>query len=399
MLLPLLMPFLLLASLLSAVPSLALAAPAVELAPDAPARYVVRPGDTLWDVAGRFLREPWRWPEVWDGNPDIADPDRLHPGDVLQLSHRDGRPRVGIAPQDGELRTVKLRPRVRVTELDRAIPAIPVNAVAAFLQRPVVTDPGDIDDAPYVVGFPSGRLLAGAGDAIHVRRLLVADGDRYEVLRPGQAYRDPETGEVLGFEEAFVASARLERVGDPAILQVTASRRAVQIGDRIRSARDAEPLRSFTPRPAPRGLRGRIIAVLNGVTQIGQYDVVVLNRGSRDALEPGHVLSVYRGGELQRDQVKRRRADWNWRNQTPLDAEFWLGDWEFDGWNRDRPDANAPLPLHRRTLREDATYVAPDQYSGDIMVFRVFPRVSFALVMRATQAMHVGETVSAPRGS
>ncbi|MGB5736221.1 MAG: LysM peptidoglycan-binding domain-containing protein [Thiohalocapsa sp.] len=369
----------------------------VELAPDAPQSYVVQPGDTLWSIAGRFLRDPWRWPDVWQANPSVANPNKIFPGDVLELVYQGGSPRIRSSRGGGGMRTVKLSPRVRVTELDREIPTIPVNAVAPFLSRPVVTESREIDDAPYVVGFPDGRLLAGTGGTIFVRSILNAESDRYEVLRPGKEYRDPETNRVLGFEAAYVGTARIERLGDPATLTVTRSQRQVAIGDRVRPARDDEPIRSFFPRPAPAGLRGNIISVLNGVSQIGQYDVVVLSRGARKGVEVGHVFEVYRGGELRRDPVRNKRTAWNWRNETPLDTSFWYGDWELDGWNRDKPDPDAPLPLHRRAVRMDDTYIVPDSRSGVVMVFRVFPEVSFALVMSATQAMHVGEIVAPPR--
>lgn len=370
----------------------------VELAPDHPQTYVVQSGDTLWDIAGRFLRDPWRWHEVWDENPGVANPNRIYPGEVLELTYRGGRPRIRSSRGGGQgMRTVKLSPRVRVTELDRAIPTIPVNAVAPFLSRPVVADARELDDAPYVVSFPDRRLLAGAGDMFFVRSILTAQSDRFEVLRPGQEYRDPDTNELLGFEARYIAAARLERAGDPATLVVTRSQREVEIGDRVRPAREDEPLRSFVPMPAPANLQGRIMAVLNGVSQIGQFDVVALNRGSRQGVQIGHVFEVFQGGDLRHDEVRSRRAEWNWRNETPLDTSFWYGDWELDGWERNRPDPDAPLPLHRRAVRPLDQYVVPDMRSGVIMVFRVFPRVSFALVMSATRPMHVGEMVAAPR--
>jgi len=369
----------------------------VQLAPDAPQTYVVQPGDTLWEIAGRFLRDPWRWPEVWESNPGVRNPNRIYPGEVLELVYRNGSPRIRSRRGGGGMRTVKLSPRVRVTELDRAIPTIPVNAVAPFLSRPLVTDAQEIDSAPYVVGFPEERILAGAGDAVFVRSIMSADADRYEILRPGQEYRDPDTDRVLGYEASYVASARLERLGDPATLVVTRTSMEVEIGDRVRPARHDEPIRSFFPAPAPPGTEGKIIAVLNGVSQIGQYDVVVLNRGSRQGIDVGAVFEVYRGGELRRDQVASKRRDWNWRNETPLQSSFWLGDWELDGWVRDRPDANAPLPLHRRAERQSDEYIVPDSRTGVVMVFRVFPEVSFGLVMYATRAMHVGEVVAPPR--
>lgn len=367
------------------------------LNPDAPQRYTVQPGDTLWSIAGRFLRAPWRWQEVWESNPGVDNPNRIFPGDVLELTYRsDGSARVRRAA--GGMRVVRLSPRIRVTEIEREIPSIPVNAIAPFLSRPVVVaSPADIDDAPYVVGFPEGHILAGTHDDFFVRRILDGREGRWEVLRPGRTYRDPETNEVLGYEATFVAEAALDRTGDPATLQVLRSAIEVQVGDRVRPAREEIAVRNFLPQPAPRGLEGQIIAVLGGVTQIGQFDIVALNRGGDDGVELGHVFEVYRGGGMRRDPVRSRQADWNWRNETPLDTSFWYGEWRPTGWRRDRPDANAPMPLQRQLQRPLDQYIVPDSMSGVIMVFRIFPRVSFALVMSARQAMQVGETVARPR--
>ncbi|TVQ84052.1 MAG: LysM domain-containing protein [Chromatiaceae bacterium] len=367
------------------------------LNPDHPQRYTVQPGDTLWSIAGRFLRDPWRWQEVWESNPGVDNPNRIFPGDALELIYRgDGSPRVQRA--DGGMPVVRLSPRIRVTEIEREVPSIPVNAIAPFLSRPVVVEaPGEIDNAPYVAGFPEGRILAGIRDDFFVRKILDARAGRWEVLRPGRTYRDPETNEVLGYEALFVAEAALDRTGDPATLRVLRSALEVQVGDRLRPARDETAVRSFLPQPAPHGLEGQIIAVLGGVTQIGQFDIVVLNRGGSDGVELGHVFEVFRGGNLRRDPVRSRQADWNWRNETPLDTSFWFGEWRPTGWRRDRPDANAPMPLQRQIRRPLDQFIVPDSRSGVIMVFRIFPRVSFALVMTARQAIQVGEIVARPR--
>jgi hypothetical protein len=361
-----------------------------------PETYVVQPGDTLWSIAARFLNEPWRWPQVWQANPGVSNPNRIYPGDRLVVDYSGGKPRIRRSTGGG-MRTVKLSPRVRVTDLDREIPTIPINAVAPFLSRPVVTEAQGIDDAPYIVGFPEEKIVGGVDDTVYVRSIMKAADDRWEILRPGTEYRDPDTNELLGFEASSVATARLERLGDPATLLITRSNKEAAIGDRVRPARDDEPVRSFFPTPAPATLRGKIISVLNGVSQIGQYDVVVLNRGSREGAEVGYVFEVFRGGELRRDPVKGRRSAWNWRNESPADTSFWFGDWEMDGWNVDKPDSNAPLPLHRRTSRPWNEYIVPDSRSGVLMVFRVFPKVSFALVMYANRPMHVGETIATPR--
>ncbi len=348
------------------------------------------------ELAGRFLRDTLAFARRLAGQSKRCKSQQDLPGDP-NSSTRAAAPRIRSSRGGGGMRygqtfTAGAGHGVGSRDTDH-----PGQCGRALLPGRCVTESREIDDAPYVVGFPDGRLLAGTGGTIFVRSILNAESDRYEVLRPGKEYRDPETNRVLGFEAAYVGTARIERLGDPATLTVTRSQRQVAIGDRVRPARDDEPIRSFFPRPAPAGLRGNIISVLNGVSQIGQYDVVVLSRGARKGVEVGHVFEVYRGGELRRDPVRNKRTAWNWRNETPLDTSFWYGDWELDGWNRDKPDPDAPLPLHRRAVRMDDTYIVPDSRSGVVMVFRVFPEVSFALVMSATQAMHVGEIVAPPR--
>ncbi|MFP4246850.1 MAG: LysM peptidoglycan-binding domain-containing protein, partial [Halochromatium sp.] len=285
--LPLAMGGLALASLLVAAWSPLLAAPPA-LRPDAPEVYHVRPGDSLWGIAGRFLRDPWRWSEVWEGNPGVADPNLIYPGDRLLLdTRRPGRPRVrqATAEAPGGLRVVKLSPRVRVTELDTAVPAIPVDAIEPFLSRAWVAETRALEDAPEVVGFPRERLLAGTGDRLFARPLREAREAGYAILRPGAALRDPSSQEVLGYPARFVAEARLERTGDPAILRVTKAVMPVRLGDRVRPARAAaSALRPFLPQPAPAGLKGHLLAGLDEASRIGQYACVVLDRGARQGL-------------------------------------------------------------------------------------------------------------------
>lgn len=368
----------------------------VALNPNHPTRYVVQAGDTLWDIAGTFLRDPWRWGEIWQGNPAISDPDLIYPGDVLVLTEHDGQPR--IARERGGLRTVKLSPRVRVEALDRAIPVIPANVIAPFLTQAYVMAKAEMDAAPYVAGFPEEHIVAGLRDSVYVRGVRTTEVGAFQIIRPGEPYVDPDTEATLGYEASYVATAELERPGDPAKLRIERSAVEVAIGDRLIPADDSEPLRELTPRAAPAGVRGRIISVLNGVTQIGQYNVVVLNRGERAGIAPGHVFAVYQGGEERADKAK---SGSNWRDarsESPLDTEFWFGDYRIVGTREDFPDQNAPFPPHVELREPASTYVVPYERSGILMVFRAFPEVSFALVMSALRPMKVLDTVGAPDG-
>jgi LysM repeat protein len=373
---------------------------ALELVEDAPEVYEVRPGDTLWSIAGRYLRDPWLWPEIWQANDDPGDPDLIYPGERLRLVQVEGRPRVvrdTAARASGDMRVVRLSPRVRVSALEAPVPMIPVASIAPFLTRPWVAESDAIKRAPYVVGFADDRTVAAPSDDVFVRRIDTTAVSEFEILRPGDALRDPDTNRILGYEATFMANAVLERVGNPAILRLTRSEREVSIGDRVIPASLEAPLENFFPRPAPAGMRGRILSVMNGISQIGQYDIVTLNRGSHDRLQPGHVLEVFRGGEEVRDKVRDGGVNWNWKSDGPLTSEFWLGsDYSVKGWRESPTDASAPIPLHTEIRRDRATYIRPMQRAGLLMVFRSFDRVSFALVLNADRAMSVGDRVAPP---
>ena len=318
--------------------------------PEHPERYTVVKGDTLWDIAGRFLREPWRWPDVWQANPQIANPHLIYPGDVIVLSYVDGAPRLRLERgRRGPGGTIRLSPRIRSEPISDAIPTIPLDAVHQFLSRPSVVDRGELSSAPYIVKFGGQHIVGGAEVTVYARAIQETDILKYQVVRPGRAYRDPDTGEVLGYEALFVGDADLKKTGDPATLTLVSGEREAIIGDRVIPYSEA-PVESFQPKPPPAPVRGAIISVMDGISQIGQYDVVVLSRGSDDGLEPGHVLAIDQRGRNVRDIVAGRGE--------------------------------------RVRL--------PDEEAGTLMVFRTFPRVSFGLVMEATRPLHMYDIVRNP---
>jgi hypothetical protein len=328
----------------------ALAAGPVELNPSHPDRYTVVKGDTLWDIAAKFLRDPWHWPEVWYVNPQIENPHLIFPGDRIILTYQDGVPSLTLQRGPGLAHQDKLSPTVRSTPLDSAIPTIPIDAIAQFLTRPYVMQEGELDKAPYVVHFLDDHIVGGAGISLYARSIEQQTPNRYAVVRPGKPYKDPDTNEILGYEASYVGNADLLRTGDPAKLLITTSEIEAVIGDRLIQADEDEPMVNFHPRPPESQILGRIISVINGVSQIGQYNIVVLNKGARDGLEPGHVLEILQGGHEIRDVVLGRGA-------------------------------KVTLPL------EDA---------GHLMVFRSFERVSFALIMDAIKPLHVLDWVRTP---
>ena len=364
----------------------------IELNPSHPETYTVRSGDTLWGVAGRFLQDPWRWPQLWDSNRDIGNPDLIYPGDVLHLYYRDGQPRVGLR---GGMRTVRLSPRVRVTPLKTPVPTIPVGAIMPFLSRPHVLDRAQIDAAPYIVAFPGEHIVAGVGDHAYVRAIDGAPGERFDIVRPGNAYLDPNTGNILGYKARFVAEAVLERPGDPATVKIASMDLEVGIGDRLLSSRKEKPQASFFPRPAPQGVKGRIISVLKGVSQIGQYNVVVLDVGTGSGVQPGHVFDVFNGGEKVWDIGRNDEFRRDWKGQRFWSEETWYGPHRSEGWMPEG-EPGPGFPLHAKVRRESGSVILPYERAGTLMVFRAFDGLSFGLIMSATRPMFLLDAVRPP---
>ncbi len=321
----------------------------VELAEGHPDRYVVKVGDTLWDISSMFLRDPWLWPEIWYVNPQIENPHLIYPGDIITLVYVDGQPQLRLTRGN----TVKLSPRVRELPLDQAITTIPYEAVAAFLSRPRVLSKKDAEKAPYVLSAKDGHLIAGAHNYVYVRGADFGQGQLFNVIHAGEELVDPDDGDVVGYEGHFVGTGRIEREGDPATMLLTSTDREVLVGDRLFPEVHDVPL-YFTPRAPQNEVDGRIMSVLDATQLIGQYYIVVINRGARHGIEPGHVLSVYREGEV----VKDRFADGG------------------------------------RAFAEEVQL--PEEYAGEIMVFRVDERISYALVVRAEDVMHVLDRVRTP---
>lgn len=320
----------------------------VALNPSHPDRYVVIKGDTLWDISAKFLEKPWLWPEIWQVNPQIENPHLIYPGDTVLLSYSDGQPRLTVRRG---AQTVKLSPRVRETPINQAIPTIPIDAIQQFLSQPRVLGKGELDDAPYIVAFADEHIIGGAGVRAYVRAIEASENPGYVVIRPGKAYEDPDSGEILGYEGIYVGDASLERSGDPATVSLFRTEREAIVGDRLIPASEDTVSLSFQPRSPASEVRGRIISVLDGISQIGQYQVVVLSRGARDGLEPGHVLAIDQAGERVPDPVTR-----NTRDSVRL----------------------------------------PDEEAGLLIVFRSFERVSFALVLEAKRAIHLLDVVRNP---
>lgn len=331
----------------------------IPLAEGHPDEYVVQRGDTLWDIAATFLRDPWYWPEVWYVNPQVENPHLIYPGDVLALVMIDGQPRITTVSGSA----YRLSPQARITPLDEAITSIPYDQIASFLSRGLVLERSQIEQLPYVLATRGDHLIAAAGNDIYVRGGDPAPaGTQYSVVHIGDELRDPDDDSLVGYQGIYVGEGSLSRGGDPATIALTDSNRETRAGDRLVPESVDIPL-NFFPKAPDRPIDGRIISVVDGVALIGQYQVIVMNRGARDGLAPGDILTVFQAGEVVRDRFA---------NGGGLSSGL----------------------MSRMGGGEKVTL--PDEQAGTVMVFKVYDRIGYGLVMEATSDIHVLDAVRSP---
>ena len=333
-----------------------------ELSPNAPDSYTVKRGDTLWDISKLFLKSPWRWPELWGMNLDqIRNPHLIYPGQMLYLDKSNGRARLRVGQPVGG-GTVKLKPRVRSSAADDgAISSIPFNLIEPFLNEAVIFGANELASAPRIVAAREGRVLIGRGDTAYVRGDLGNQRD-YRIFREPRPLRDPSTQEILGYEATYVGAAEYVRPGEtrsaaaggkaevvPATFTVTSIRQEAGVGDRLSPVPPNE-FSNYAPHAPQGAMAGQIVSVYGEALQAGQNQIVALNRGSRDGMERGHVLALWRDGI------------------TAIDTT----------------DASRP------------TIKLPDERHGALFVFRVFDRMSYALILTVKEPVKSGDRFTQP---
>lgn len=315
----------------------------LQLAPGAPERHTVVPGDTLWGISGKFIQDPYRWPELWRLNAEqVKNPHRIYPGQVLVLDRSGGDPQL-------KLETVRLAPRQYDTALTQEIPAIPQHVIEPFLAKPLVIEANAMDSAPRIVALEEDRLIVGTGSKIYVTGLIDPKLQSYHIYRPGKALADPVTKEVLGHEAVFLGTAKLSRKGDPAILLVSSAVAEIGKGDHLMPTTKVDVV-SYAPHAPKQEITGRVMSVLDAVRQGGAYSVVSLTRGTRDGIEVGHVLSLNEAGAVVTDRFKDKKT----------------------------------------------TFTLPEERYGLVFVFRTFERISYAMVMQAAHEVEPGDHVRTP---
>ena len=311
---------------------------------DHPETYRVIKGDTLWDISARFLNSPWLWPEIWQANPDIANPHLIYPGDLVRLVYVNGVPRLVVDRNQ----IIKLSPTARPQPLAGAIPTLPLSVIGPYLSGNQMVAAGELDASPYVLAQRDGKILSTDNDVAYARGEAVYGLEHYGLYRKGRTFIDEATGDVLGIEAIAVGRA--------SVVNRDAGLTRVRLHDSVREVRAADRLlplppalsSDFVPSAPPPGVTGSILSVVDGVQQVGQYDVVIIDRGRRDGMVAGNVLSIQREGAQVLD---------------PVSGE---------------------------------TVQLPNERSGLMMVFRVFDRLSYALVVQADRAMRVGDPLSSP---
>ena len=354
--------------------------PVADLAPNAPDSYTVKRGDTLWGISGLFLTSPWRWPELWGMNlQDVRNPHLIYPGQQLFLDKSNGRAtlRTARGAAQGGVQTVRVSPRTRYESLsDNALPTLQANLIEPFLAEPIVVDEATLQQAPRIVATQEDRVLLSRGDRAYARGSIESplSDERgkpreFRIFRNAVPLKDPGTGEILGYEAQYTGKAtlaqgesvRVAKEADkdgkrameivPATIDIVASKEETRVGDHLLPEPPRELL-NYVPRAPAQNVEGRIVSVYgSAVVNAAQNQVVVINRGTRDGIERGHVLTIL-----------------------------------SDGGNRIDP-----------TDPKKTVISLPDERNGMLMVFRPFDRVSYALIMEIKNGVKVGDRLSSPR--
>ncbi len=320
----------------------------VRLADDAPDSYTVVHGDTLWAISARFLREPWRWPDVWRLNRDqIRNPHRIYPGQVILLDRSGPWLTVGRRIASGT-QSDRIEPKIYTEALETALPSIPQQVIEPFLNRPLVLDQPRVDGSATIIATETSRVLTGAGDTVFASSVS-PDAELWHIYRPARALEDPITGETIAWEASFLGTARVTEHGEPTTLEILTAVEEIGVGDLMMPSERPQVF-SYAPHAPEQAVEGRIISIHRGVSETGRLNVVALNIGERDGLERGHVLALF-----------RNRGSAEYRGEAGKE-----------------------------------NFQLPEKRYGVVFVFRVFERVSYALVMESDGPATISDAVRKP---
>ncbi len=327
-----------------------------------PRQYTVKKGDTLWGISNLFLQDPWYWPEIWQKNNQITNPHLIFPGNVLTLVYVNGQPQILVNAEQhktiqkdsaaGGLPVKKLSPSIRTKSLQASIPSIPGDAIRQFLSKPRVVTKEQLDQAPRIIASDEKHLILSQGDRVYVRGEIDKERVRFSVFRPGDALRDPQSDELLGYEAKYAGDLHIVTYDDPATGDITFSEREILIGDRLLPEDKSKLENLFFPHIPDREINAQIISLYDALFGVAQYQIVVINKGERDGMEVGHLLATFMQGGIVRDH--------------------------FD-------------------IRHSKEIKLPNERSGLIMVFKTFDRVSYALTLQSTRVIRRNDFVHTPK--
>ena len=345
-----------------------------------PDTYVVQKGDTLWGISGKFLQNPWQWPKVWKMNrAQIKNPHRIYPGDVVAIDMSGGDPQLRLLRE-----TVNLEPGSRVEGIDKeAIRTIPANIISPFLSQPLVIETAELDKARTILESRDARVALSTGMKIYTDKISEGEGLHWYIYRNGKELVDPDTKEKLGTEAVFLGTAKVLKYGEPATAEIITAKEEILKGEKIIAAVDNVE-QSYVPRAPETEISGRVLGIYGGVAEAAAGSILTLNKGKREGLEDGHVLAVYREGAL----VKNPKFISN-KNKLPElnrdDFEVYRG-------------ADGKMVINNAKKKNDdkSQIKLPNERVGLVMVFKVFEKVSYGLVVQSEEPINVSDLVQTP---
>ena len=366
--------------------SFQLGAQEVELKKNHPERHVVVKGDTLWGISSKFLKDPWLWPKVWKLNrAQIKNPHLIYPGDVVFLDLSSGKPELKLLRE-----TITLQPGVVTEPLEKtAVPTIPLNVIAPFLSQPLVIEKDQLANSPRIIAGQDNRVVLSPGTKMYINKIEEEDGLDWFVYRPGQTLIDPDSKESLGVEATYLGDAKISKYGEPASAFITKAKEEIFIKDRLVPA-GAEAITNFVPHAPDTKIRGRIIKIYGGLAEAGPESIVAISRGAEDGVEIGHVLAINRYGRVIKDPEPSKDTD----TKSKLKELNFEVSRDADG----KPIVNFEKKAEKNDglLLEPGMIKLPDERVGLLMVFRVFDRISYGIIMQASEPIHTKDAVMTP---
>jgi hypothetical protein len=350
----------------------------IQLQNNHPDRYVVAKGDTLWGISAKFLKDPWQWPQIWEMNKnEIKNPHWIYPGDVVVLDLSSGKPQIRVLRE-----TINLSPEARVEPLDKeAIPTISPQIISPFLNKPLVIENKDLDDAPTIIAGSDSRVVLSHGNKVYIDKINEDQGLHWYIYREGNPIIDPDTKAILGTEANYLGDLKVIKYGEPASAEISRAKEEIFTNDKLVEAKD-ELETNLIPHAPETIMTGKILSIYGGLAETGNNSIVTINLGKNDGIEPGHVFSINHIGRY----VSRNPKD------KKLEEKFKLKELV----SPDKKPVAENVDPKNNPANNPKLIKLPNERVGLLMVFRTFERVSYALVMQASEPLTNADLVETP---